>query len=107
MARHVLIAFTNAVEGREDEFNEWYTNQHMTDVLRCPGFVRGQRFSMSDAQRSEPPPYKYMALYELATDDLADTLRDARTRGDGSNAHERCTAEQASGLDLCADNGDD
>jgi hypothetical protein len=75
MAKHTLVAFTNAKEGRDEEFNAWYTDQHMRDLLRCPGFVTAQRFEMSDAQRGAPPPYKYMAIYEVETEDLEQTIQ--------------------------------
>ncbi|MEQ9574230.1 MAG: hypothetical protein RLN77_01490, partial [Rhodospirillales bacterium] len=29
MAKYKLIVLINAIEGREDEFNDWFTNQHM------------------------------------------------------------------------------
>jgi len=74
MDRYTMVAFTNAVPGREDEFNEWYSKQHMPDVLNCDGFVAGKRFEASAAQRGSPPPYRYMATYELETEDLAGTI---------------------------------
>jgi hypothetical protein len=81
MARHVLVVYTNAVEGREAEYNNWYTNQHLPDVVRCPGFVSAQRFQTSETQRSpEPPPYKYMAIYEIESDDLAGTIESMLSR---------------------------
>ena len=46
MTKHVLIALTNPVEGREQEFNEWYDNQHVPDFLALPGCVSAQRFKL-------------------------------------------------------------
>ena len=70
MTKYVMVALTNAKDGRDEEFNEWYTDQHMKDILRCEGFVSGQRFVASKEQRSVHPPYKYLALYNLETDNL-------------------------------------
>lgn len=74
MTRYQLVALTNAVEGREDEFNEWYDNQHLNDVLNVPGFYRAQRFINANAFSPDPPEHKYMAIYEFETDDLARTV---------------------------------
>lgn len=74
MGRHVLVALTNPAEGREDDYNDWYDNTHLKDVLEVPGFVSAQRFRLSGAQRMENPPYKYMAIYEIETDDIQQTI---------------------------------
>lgn len=77
MTRQVLIVLSNAVEGRDDEFNDWYNNQHLRDVLAVEGFVAAQRFRLSDAQLrpDDPTPYRYLAIYEIETDDVDKPLR--------------------------------
>ena len=65
----------------EDDFNDWYTNVHLADVLRIPGIVSAQRFILSSDQRAQPPyPYKYFALYEIETDDLKGVLATLQER---------------------------
>ena len=73
MAKHILLVMTNAVsEGREEEFNDWYTNQHLYDVVRIPGYKAAIRYVASAAQLAEGrPPWKYLAIYEVETDDPA------------------------------------
>jgi hypothetical protein len=34
MEKHVFVVFTNAVEGQENIYNEWYTDVHLKDVLK-------------------------------------------------------------------------
>jgi hypothetical protein len=81
MSKHLLIVMTNPSEGREDEFNDWYTNTHLPDVLKIPGIVAAQRFGLSPVQRMEPPlPWSYFAIYEIETDDLAATIADLGNR---------------------------
>ena len=36
---HRLIVFTEPVIGREDEYNEWYDEVHLPEVLATDGFV--------------------------------------------------------------------
>ena len=83
MGKHTFVVMTNPTEGKEAEFNEWYNKQHIPDVLNVPGFVSGQRFQIADAQmgREAGKGYKYLAIYEIETDDLAGTLKELRARG--------------------------
>ena len=83
MTKYSFIVFTNPVEGKESEYNDWYNRQHIPDVLNVPGFVSGQRFRLADAQMSRDGgrAHKYLAIYEIETDDLAGTLKELRTRG--------------------------
>ncbi|MDP2731609.1 MAG: hypothetical protein Q8O63_00630 [Hoeflea sp.] len=75
MGKYNLIALTNPVDGRDDEFNDWYTNEHLDDVLKLPGMVAAQRFCLNDVQhRKGPLEWKYMAVYEIEIDDISETL---------------------------------
>ena len=73
MAKHIVLVLTNPVEGREEEFNDWYDNTHLAEVLESAGFVAAQRFRLADVQvGGHPNPrHRYLAIYEVETDDLA------------------------------------
>jgi hypothetical protein len=71
MGRYTFLVLTNAKAGREDEFNDWYTNTHLDDILRLDGFVAAQRFRIVEDAHQTPPPHRYMALYEIEADDVA------------------------------------
>lgn len=76
MGKHVLVVLSNAVEGQDEQFNRWYTEQHLGDVLRVPGFTAAQRFVLSETQlRSDEFPYRYLAIYEVETDELTATVQ--------------------------------
>lgn len=60
-----LVVFTNPVEGREDEYNEWYTGRHLDDVLAAAGFSAAQRFKWVPSKLSRNAPHNYMAIYEI------------------------------------------
>jgi hypothetical protein len=70
MARHTFVVFTNPVEGREDEYNDWYDNTHLSDVLKVDGIVAAQRFKLAEMDPSQESPHRYLALYEVESDDL-------------------------------------
>jgi hypothetical protein len=81
MAKHVFVVFTNPQEGQDDIYNAWYSGVHLQDVLQVPGIIAAQRFKLSDVQRDLPPfPWRYLALYEIETDDLNHTLAALRER---------------------------
>lgn len=83
MAKYTFVVMTNPVEGKESEFNEWYNQQHIPDVLNVPGFVSGHRFRIADVQMGgeASKTFKYLALYEIETDDLAGVMKEMRARG--------------------------
>ena len=71
MARYHLVVMSNPAEGQEDEYNRWYDEQHLKDVLAIDGIVSAQRFKASELM---PAAHKYSAVYEVDTEDLAATL---------------------------------
>ena len=72
MAKHTFLVSTNPVEGKDKEYNEWYTNQHIPDVVSVPGIVAAQRFRLADFQmgNGEPSPWRSGDLRDSETDDL-------------------------------------
>lgn len=66
MARHKLLALTNAVEGKEKEFDAWYDG-HLQDVLAWPGVISAQKFRVKVA--GDAHKWTTMALYDVETDD--------------------------------------
>ncbi|HEX5714190.1 MAG TPA: hypothetical protein VFX85_12835 [Solirubrobacterales bacterium] len=67
MAVHRLIVFSAPTPGKEDEYNDWYNNIHLAEVIEIPGFVAAQRFRLSDEQLPgfQPSPHKYLSIYEF------------------------------------------
>jgi len=43
--KFVQVVFSNPVEGKEDEFNEWYDNVHVPELLAVPGMVSATRYA--------------------------------------------------------------
>jgi hypothetical protein len=63
----MLIVWTNAAAGQEDEFNAWYSREHLGDRVSVPGFRNGARYL---ALRGDP---KYLAVYETETPEVLST----------------------------------
>jgi hypothetical protein len=75
VARYLFVVNSNPVDGREQEYNEWYSNRHLADLRALPGVVSARRFVLNDVQLAEArQPFKYIALYEVETDDLQDFI---------------------------------
>lgn len=77
-----FVVLSNPTEGKEDEFNEWYNEIHLKEVLQVPGFVGAQRFKIHPPSLlpHQNPSHNYLAIYEIETDDIAATLADLRSR---------------------------
>jgi hypothetical protein len=63
-----MIVFTNAAEGRDAEFNRWYDEVHLPDVLGVPGIVSAQRFALAEAQMFRDQAHRYVTIYEIEGD---------------------------------------
>ncbi len=77
MARYTFVVFTRPIDGGEEAFNDWYDNQHIPDVLAVPGFQSARRLHTVDGLTDAP---RYLALYELETDDPAAALAELSAR---------------------------
>lgn len=68
MSDHLLVVLTNPMPGKEDAYNDWYSNIHIKEIVQIPGFKSAQRFKLADAQMGEPGPHQYLAIYEMDGD---------------------------------------
>jgi hypothetical protein len=69
MTRYLLVTFSDPKDpAKEEEFNDWYDNMHMPDMLKTPGLLKGSRWKSADNKENEVR--KYLSIYELETDDL-------------------------------------
>ena len=78
MASYRFLVFSNPEAGRDDEFNRWYSDQHLNDLLKIPGVTAAQRFRVADDNGQQP--HRYLALYEIETDNLDAVMADITGR---------------------------
>ena len=71
MKNCVLMVLTRPVAGREAEYNDWYTNTHLADVLKVPGFKSAQRFTLAKAGDAD---WDYLAIYEYKSEEPERTM---------------------------------
>jgi hypothetical protein len=72
MSRYVMNFYTRCTDpAREDEFNSWYSHVHVPELACVEGVTDARRYICTDP-RCEA---KYLAVYELETKDLAESMK--------------------------------
>lgn len=69
----ILEVTSRALPGREADYEAWYRDVHVHDVLKLPGFRSAQRFSRVDA--SGAGTGDFVVHYRVETDDPAGLLQ--------------------------------
>ena len=69
---------TNCIDAsREEEFNNWYDNIHIPDILETPGFLTATRCVINEPQEGRG---KYLTVYEIETEDMDKTMEVRREK---------------------------
>ncbi len=72
MAKGLLIAWSSPVNDENDAaFNEWYEGTHMPQVRAAiPSVTQVRRYRTADVPGGLQPPHRYLAVYEMDTEDV-------------------------------------
>ncbi|MBQ75730.1 MAG: hypothetical protein CMQ20_12015 [Gammaproteobacteria bacterium] len=92
--KNIVLVLTEPTEGKQDEFDDYYENLHLDEVLSTTGWDTAKRFELVDEVGGKCP-LKHLALYEVETDDPADiipTLNRTRSERQQSGALNKLTA---------------
>ena len=93
MPKALMLAFTQpTTDEAVEEFNDWYSNKHVYDLLNIEGFISATRYELPKGIETLPGvpdgvSQRYMALYEIEADDeaglqkFADALKVALSDG--------------------------
>ena len=71
--RYTLQVISRPIEGREAEYNRWYDETHVHDVLTVPGFNSCERFMREAGDGSDQTDF--VAVYEVETEDPSALLQ--------------------------------
>ncbi|WP_410872861.1 hypothetical protein [Nocardia sp. A7] len=71
-----LMVFATPHDGMDEEYNRWYTDVHIPEVLTIPGVVSCERHRL---ERGGPDELQYLAVFDL-DDDPATILAELRAR---------------------------
>lgn len=69
-ARRMLFVYTRPTEGMEEEYDRWYSDEHLDDILTLDGFDAAQRwvFDLPHPADGPAPEWRNVALYEVPGD---------------------------------------
>jgi len=81
VATYIIMATPK--DGQDEAYNTWYDTQHIPQVLDIPGFLAVQRFDLAPAMGGKDAPFRYMQIYEMDADRIAETLAEAASRAGG------------------------
>ena len=75
MPEAILVVPTICTDpAREEEFYAWYLSTHFHDLLETPGLVQAHRYRSLNPKPEEGEA-RYLALYEIESDDPTDVVR--------------------------------
>jgi hypothetical protein len=61
--------------GRDKDFNDWYQNTHLKQIVSIKSFKMAQRFRFhTNIIPGAADPSRYMAIYDIETDDIGAAL---------------------------------
>ena len=61
-AEYVSVVTVDIEAEVEKEFNRWYNDVHVGEVLDCPGWISGARYVATEGSP------KYLAMYEIESE---------------------------------------
>ena len=82
MVKHLVVVLSEPINGEENEFNDWYENIHIDEVLSTAGLASGQRFELT-AEQGFKCPHRHLAIYEVKAengDQVLKKLNDTRKK---------------------------
>ena len=85
----VLMTTVDVDPSAIDQFNHWYNEVHLPEILACPGFLSAARYECVAGQP------QFVAIYELESEAALSTPEMKKVRGWGDmfpyvkNFHER------------------
>ena len=79
MAKYKMIVLTQPIAGKESEYNDWYQNVHLSQVVNVEGLTGVQRYRLAHNVGKEAV-LPYLAIYDMETDDLAGVMAEMDRR---------------------------
>jgi len=79
----LLLVMADIDPAIEDDFNQWYEQEHLAERMAIPGFLRARRFTVMEGSP------KYLALYDLESPDFLKSADYRHVIGAGKSAWTR------------------
>ena len=101
--KHMVLVLTEPAEGQTEEFDRYYEQDHIDEVLTTTGWTTGQRFKLAD-EVGAPCPLPYLALYEAWAEDAPSVLKTLNDTRD-QRAQSRSLNKRTAGVWVFAETG--
>jgi hypothetical protein len=80
MPKALMLAFSEATTPEVDaEYNQWYSEKHIFDLLGIEGFVSATRYRLVKGVETLPgiegDPHTHLAIYEIEGETAADVQK--------------------------------
>lgn len=75
-----MIVLSQPAEGREAEYNDWYQNFHLSQVVNIRCIKSAQRFRLARKLVEQREASPYAAIYEIETEDIDAVLDELRAK---------------------------
>ena len=75
-----LVVYSNRADGREDEYNDWYTNIHLPEVCAVPGVKSATRIKLTAPMGPWGSAFRYAAIYEVDAEDPTTVVKEIGRR---------------------------
>ncbi|NND66108.1 MAG: hypothetical protein HKN19_00850 [Halioglobus sp.] len=69
LRRYKMMVFSNPQPGHEEEYNDWYQDTHLADLVALDGIYSARRYRFARNLKGDDA-HAYMAIYEIETDDI-------------------------------------
>lgn len=92
--KYLILVLTEPTEGKDAEFNDYYENIHLDEVIDSAGYETAQRFKLA-LEVGEGAPLPYLAMYEAtgkSAEDVIQRLNESRHQRQQSDALNKKTA---------------
>ena len=90
MEKWTYAVHANCVDAtQEKEFNDWYNEIHIPDVLEIQGFLCATRYENREPTEEQG---KFLTLWEIETDDIDKTMAALREKGANLRKQGRMTS---------------
>lgn len=66
-----LLVFSSPADGRDDDYNAWYDDVHLPEVLSIDGIVSAERFEHARVGTAAGDETRYLAIYGVEGDPAA------------------------------------
>lgn len=80
MPRFLYAALSDPLPGREQDFEAWYDEVHLAQVVDVPGFVSAQRYAAVETCDGPIQRRGTLVLYEIEAEDPAAVIAALRAR---------------------------